>query len=251
MKNFILIALIALCNCHFSQVSYQYNYEDDFLGNKYSFFKLLINRDLSESTSITENISNSNFNDIINQNTSFNSDFILSSVCIHEENGSPIGLMINDYVKSNKLNLGDDVGNFYLKPNGALTISNDAIEIFESSNLPNLSNKKTAFQSGPMLLNNSIINSNFGQNSVNKKIRLAFGIVEKKSGVNFLVIAISREPVSFYDFANYFKLKHRATNALCIDSEGCKLYFSGFTAIQNDSLGAENFKHRYLKIKLD
>ena len=73
-----------------------------------------------------------------------------------------------------------------------------------------------------MLVINGRINANFLQDASSYKIRNGVGIKDQK-----LYFVISREPVTFYQFASYFKDSLKTDNALYLDGSISSLYSSG------------------------
>lgn len=141
---------------------------------------------------------------------------------MYMEDRSPLGLFIEDGVIKRKLNNKTGKGNFYLNPKAVFYITKDgnaAIQEIETAEGRNFQNKKSlryATQSGPMLLQNGIINKLFTEGSTNVNVRNGVGILPNGNGY----FAMSTYPVSFYDFAKHFKDK------------GCKsaMYFDGFVS---------------------
>jgi uncharacterized protein YigE (DUF2233 family) len=125
---------------------------------------------------------------------------------------SPLGL----YIEQGKLvkkavTKTSGYGNFYIQPGGIFYIREKTAGI---SIVPNFNKNAVLFatQSGPMLLIDKKINSNFNPSSQNKNIRNGVGILPSGE----VVFAISRVPVSFYEFAVFFK-EAGCTNALYLD----------------------------------
>jgi len=108
-------------------------------------------------------------------------------------------------------------GNFYMSPNGIFYIDkNNIAHIATREKFKLTKSIKYATQSGPMLVIDGNINSKFNKNSTSYYIRNGVGVL--KNGK--LLFAISKEPINFYNFANFFKAK------------GCKnaLYLDGFVS---------------------
>ncbi len=147
--------------------------------------------------------------------------FITNSSIVNSD-CSPLGLYISEYQSYRSVNSSNGSGNFYLKPNGGILISEKDAVICKTDDINNYlgSNTRIALQSGPMLIHDNQINSKFGVNSQNKHIRSGVGIYTKSSNEKFLVFAISLDPVNFYDFSLLFKNEFGCDNALCIESEG-------------------------------
>ena len=128
---------------------------------------------------------------------------------------SPVGLFIRDRQTLTPLDTAAGTGNFYLKPNAVLyiTTTNEAV-ICQTADFRNDGAVKFATQSGPMLLIHGDIHPAFKSGSTNLNIRN--GAVILPDGR--LLLAMSEAPVSFYDFAAFFK------------GRGCReaLYLDGF-----------------------
>jgi len=121
-------------------------------------------------------------------------------------------------------------GNFYLKPNGVFYIaSNNKAHIIPTSNLLNRNNIKYATQSGPMLLIDGKMHHAFKKGSSNVQIRNGVGILPDGN----LIFAMSKEPVNFYDFAQYFE-SLGCKNALYLDGFVSRTYLPSKNWIQDD-----------------
>jgi len=83
-----------------------------------------------------------------------------------------------------------------------------------------------ATQSGPMLLNNNVINSQFIFNSQNINIRNGVGISTKWKRP-LVIMVISDTKVNFYDFAFLYKSVLGCENALYLDGAISKMYIKG------------------------
>lgn len=132
----------------------------------------------------------------------------------------PLGLYIENGVTISKLNTNGGEGNFYLQPNGIFLIKRDKAEIIETKKYQNSSNTLFATQSGPLLVVDNKINSSFDENSSNKYIRNGVGI-DKKGNIFF---AISNQPVTFYEFASFFKEQLKCNYALYLDGAISEMY---------------------------
>jgi len=130
---------------------------------------------------------------------------------LYIENGkllSPIDMKQNGY------------GNFYLQPNGVFfVLKTNVARVVPTDSFKYSENILFATQSGPMLLIDNEINAKFNKNSKNKYIRNGVGILPNGN----VVFAMSKERISFYDFANYFKLLGCA-NALYLDGFVSRTY---------------------------
>jgi len=112
-------------------------------------------------------------------------------------------------------------GNFYLKPNGVFLIGDHGAAIIESSQyLARISKPILAMQSGPLLLIDGKINPQFAVDSANRRIRSGIGVISPDQ----IAFAISRDPVTFYEFTAFFQTALNCTNALYLDGEISKFY---------------------------
>lgn len=136
---------------------------------------------------------------------------------MYKQDNSPLGLFIQNKKTLSPLDTENGNGNFYLKPNGVFYLTTDNVPVIcNSANFINDGKIKYATQSGPMLLINGQIHPTFKEGSTNLNIRNGVGILPDSE----VVFAMSKEKVSFYDFAAYFK------------QLGCKqaLYLDGFVS---------------------
>lgn len=153
----------------------------------------------------------------------FNKDsslfLINASIC--DSSCRPLGYLKVDNKEMFPVNLNDGKGNFYLKPNGALLLTKDDALIVESSFISTFNEVVLGVQSGPLLLNNGIINPSFSSNSQNKKVRCGVGLFVNSKGEKKLVFIKSINPVSFYAFTMVFQKRFNCDAALCLESSGC------------------------------
>jgi uncharacterized protein YigE (DUF2233 family) len=139
---------------------------------------------------------------------------------IFSKNYIPMGLYIENGKKISEINSEDGEGNFYLKPNGVFIIQKDKSSIIETSKYKDSSNILFAIQSGPLLILNNEINPLFNKNSRNKYVRNGVGINPNED----IIFAISNKPVTFYEFASFFKENLGCSNALYLDGAISEMY---------------------------
>lgn len=133
---------------------------------------------------------------------------------------SPVGLLQIDGKVWNPVNHDGGFGNFFLKPNGVLAWSQKSAAILETSEYPGRSHEfSNATQSGPLLLRHAQIHPSFDPASPSKHIRNGVGI--RAQG---LVFVISNRPVSFYEFAVFFRDELQCSDALYLDGSISSLY---------------------------
>lgn len=134
------------------------------------------------------------------------------------EDQSPQGLYIENYKLLKPADYTTKTfGNFYMMPNGIfyITRNNKAVICKTTAYRPS-PDIRCATQLGPMLVIDGAIHPQFKKGSRNLNIRNGVGILPDQS----LVFAMSKEEISFYDFADYFKRL------------GCRqaLYLDGFVS---------------------
>jgi uncharacterized protein YigE (DUF2233 family) len=139
---------------------------------------------------------------------------------MYKSDNAPLGLFIQDYKTITRLNKANATGNFYLKPNGVfyITATNQPIicttgKFFDNGKI------KYATQSGPMLVIDGKIHSEFKQGSTNLNVRNGVGILPG----NKVIFAMSKTFVNMYDFAEFFK-KAGCLNALYLDGAISQTY---------------------------
>jgi uncharacterized protein YigE (DUF2233 family) len=140
---------------------------------------------------------------------------------MYMENRLPLGYYIENGKVLQKINTKTGNGNFYLKPKGVFYVLANGKAGVQSIETPNDRSGLPATisyltQSGPMLISNGVINTQFKSGSSNINVRNGVGILPNGNAY----FAMSTYPVSFYDFAKHFKDK------------GCRnaLYFDGFVS---------------------
>lgn len=130
---------------------------------------------------------------------------------------APQGLFIQAQKTVAPLDTTSGTGNFYLKPNGVFYLNTDTTaRICTTADFSNDGRIAYATQSGPMLVVDGNIHPAFRPGSVNVQIRNGVGILPN----NQVLLAMSRNKISLYDFASYFK------------QAGCRqaLYLDGFVS---------------------
>ncbi|HVZ41970.1 MAG TPA: phosphodiester glycosidase family protein [Candidatus Kapabacteria bacterium] len=130
---------------------------------------------------------------------------------------SPVGLFIQHGRVLSPLDTSSGPGNFYLKPNGVFLVRKDhTAAIVTTDRFEYLSNIDFATQSGPMLLIDGAIHPVFVKGSEHLNVRNGVGVRDDGA----VIFAMSRDKVSLYDFASYFK------------ALGCRnaLYLDGFVS---------------------
>lgn len=140
---------------------------------------------------------------------------------MYDPGNQPKGLFIQQHhiIVPLDTKIGGD-GNFYLKPNGVFYITTKKRAYIRPTQTltaaGSLDSIELATQSGPMLVIDGQIHPIFKKGSANLNIRNGVGLLPG----NKLLFAISKNPISFYDFAEFFK------------NQGCQnaLYLDGFVS---------------------
>jgi prepilin-type processing-associated H-X9-DG protein len=141
-----------------------------------------------------------------------------------EEDGSPVGLYVEDGKRLHRADLREGETNFHLKPNGVFWIGDKAAGVMETSRyLANPPAARFATQSGPMLVIDGRIHPKIRPTGESEKIRNGVCV---RDGTNVL-FAISDEPVTFHEFARLFKDGLGCANALFLDGSVSSLYAPG------------------------
>jgi uncharacterized protein YigE (DUF2233 family) len=129
----------------------------------------------------------------------------------------PVGLFMQVGKVVTPLDTASGTGNFYLKPNGVfyLTAAGRAAVCRTADFRPSAS-IRYATQSGPMLVIDGRLHPAFRADSKNLNVRNGVGILPDGR----VLFAMSRQPISFFDFARYFQ------------QQGCRqaLYLDGFVS---------------------
>jgi uncharacterized protein YigE (DUF2233 family) len=137
----------------------------------------------------------------------------------------PVGLLVENGEEKFPLNLADGAGNFFMKPNGVFVINqHHHALVVDSPNYATLATPAVwATQSGPLLVHGGDINPDLNPNSKSRKIRSGVGVTAKGE----IVFALSRHPVSFYEFAELFRAKFQCPNALYLDGDISDFHTTG------------------------
>ena len=149
---------------------------------------------------------------------------------MYKKDYSPQGLYIEKQKTVVPLDTTKAAGNFYLKPNGVFYLTTDnTAKICTTELFRNNGKIKYATQSGPMLLIDGKIHSDFKEGSSNLNIRNGVGILSDGK----VVFVLSKKEINFYDFANYFK-SLGCKNALYLDGFVSRAYVPSENWIQTD-----------------
>ena len=137
----------------------------------------------------------------------------------------PVGLYVEDGVEETGLVTREGPGNFGLLPNGVLCIHQGAVSVMESRAFEAAAPECTfASQSGPMLVIDGALHPRFLPDSTSLFIRNGVGV--RADGAFFAVI--SDDPVSFHQFARFFRDVLKTPNALFMDGKVSRLFAPEF-----------------------
>lgn len=146
---------------------------------------------------------------------------------------TPLGLYIENQQLITPLDTLAGAGNFYLKPNGVFytTLDNRAgvCSTADFQRLHLQRNMRYATQSGPMLVLNGRLHPAFWAGSANRQIRNGVGVLPNGQ----VLCVLSREPVNFYDFAQFFQ-RQGCRNALYLDGFVSRAYLPAQGWLQTD-----------------
>ena len=222
--KFLLVFFAAIICTYRVDAQIKCDAQLQFDNTSYTVCIIAIEPENLKGISLVQNTARLNYSSFLDEYIANNDSVIFATnACISDDKGTPLGLFITDGQQISQLNLLDGNGNFFLTPNGVLAITDTSVMIRESSQMKINSSIKVAVQSGPMLLIDEKIHPSFDVNSKNKNIRSGVGIYSENNK-QYLAFCKSNEPVSFYQFANLFKIKFNCRNALCLESAGSAMY---------------------------
>ncbi|WP_295532127.1 phosphodiester glycosidase family protein [uncultured Thioclava sp.] len=132
----------------------------------------------------------------------------------------PVGLFVEDGTQEHKIVTSEGPGNFGLLPNGVFCIA-DTLSVIESrafaADPPSC---RYATQSGPMLVIDGALHPKFLADGTSTNIRNGVGVSADGQTAWF---AISNQPVTFHQFARFFRDDLGAKDALYFDGKVSRL----------------------------
>jgi uncharacterized protein YigE (DUF2233 family) len=139
-----------------------------------------------------------------------------------DQQGRPIGLLVEDGVTRSPINTRTGGGNFYMKPNGIFWMAKDGTLGLEPTDryTSHQATPRWATQSGPMLVIEGGLNPQIAPDGTSKFVRNGVGVSNPHSA--FFVI--SEEPVSFGRMARLFRDALGCPNALYFDGAVSSLW---------------------------
>jgi uncharacterized protein YigE (DUF2233 family) len=139
---------------------------------------------------------------------------------MYHENHDPVGLLVMDGREVAPLNLQTAPGNFFMKPNGVFAVTASGPQIVESSLYASLEEVQLATQSGPLLVMDGALHPAFRKDSTSKYVRNGVGLLNDHT----VLFAITEHPVTFYEFATFFRDGLGCEDALYLDGGVSSLY---------------------------
>lgn len=147
--------------------------------------------------------------------------FAMNAGMYHKDR-SPVGHYVENGDEKMRIIPNAGPGNFGLLPNGILCIRPDRTDVFETlSFIKQAPDCRFATQSGPMLVIDGRLHPRFLPDSTSRYVRNGVGTSLDGQDV---VFAISRNPVTFHDFASLFRDRLNMPNALYFDGNISRLY---------------------------
>lgn len=136
---------------------------------------------------------------------------------------SPVGLFVVGCQELVPLNRHSGSGNFSQQPNGVFLVEGNSARVMTTNEYSAEKPKSSlATQSGPMLVHEGEVTTSavMNPNSTWRKIRN--GVCAPSSDV--VIFVISDAPVTFYEFAGYFRDSLHCREALYLDGSISSLY---------------------------
>ena len=136
---------------------------------------------------------------------------------------SPVGLFVADGQELVPLNRHVGSGNFSQQPNGVFLIDGNSARVLSTDDYGQEKPKASfATQSGPMLVHNGEITTSEVMNPKSPWRKIRNGVYAPSP--TEVAFVISDEPVSFFEFAGYFRDHLHCREALYLDGTVSSLY---------------------------
>jgi uncharacterized protein YigE (DUF2233 family) len=142
---------------------------------------------------------------------------------MYQPDFSPVGLFVTEGRELTPLNRHVGSGNFSQQPNGVFLVEDNSARVMTTDEYASEHPKPSlATQSGPMLVHKGEITASavMSPNSNWRKIRN--GVCAPSSAA--VVFVISESPVTFYEFASFFRDALHCREALYLDGSISSLY---------------------------
>lgn len=142
---------------------------------------------------------------------------------IYDKAYAPLGLYIENGQQKVAVNRASGGGNFFIKPGGVFYVKGDRAGIVSLDKLKSTKGMDYAVQSGPMLIENGVINWRLKPSASSRKLRNGVGITAQGK----VVFMLSERETNFYDFACYAKSRLNVRQMLYLDGTISKMYQQG------------------------
>jgi uncharacterized protein YigE (DUF2233 family) len=140
---------------------------------------------------------------------------------MYDEDGSPIGLFVEDGRERHAVNRQRGPGNFHLLPNGVFAVAADGrVAVRPSARYDPASHPRWATQSGPMLVSDGRLHPAIQDNGPSLHIRNGVGV----DSADTAWFVISDDAVSFGRMARFFRDVLNCRNALYFDGSVSSLW---------------------------
>ena len=142
---------------------------------------------------------------------------------IYDKAYAPLGLYIEDGKRLTPVNRSAGGGNFFIRPGGVFLVENGRAKIVPLPAYKPSPAIRYGVQSGPLLIENGVINWRLKPSASSRKLRNGVGI-DKQGRVVFM---LSDRETNFYDFACYAQSKLGVRQMLYLDGTLSKMYRKG------------------------
>lgn len=147
--------------------------------------------------------------------------FAMNAGMYHQDR-RPVGLYIENGETLAPLQTRESYGNFGLLPNGLLCLTETGARVIETLRYRDTGpDCRSATQSGPMLVIDGALHPRFLPDSTSRYIRNGVGTSDAGDRA---VFAISRNPVTFHQFARFFRDALGLRQALYFDGNISRLH---------------------------
>ena len=133
----------------------------------------------------------------------------------------PVGLLVAEGRALGPINRSSGYGNFFLQPNGVFMVDADGARVLPTHSYRN-AEPRLATQSGPMLLDRGLIPDIFAFRPTSTSRFIRNGVCAPTPQVAAFVI--SEDPVTFFEFAQFFRDRIGCRDALYLDGSVSSLY---------------------------
>ncbi|MEM9494925.1 MAG: phosphodiester glycosidase family protein [Pseudomonadota bacterium] len=140
---------------------------------------------------------------------------------------APAGLYVEAGATLKAANTNEGPGNFHLKPNGVFWVAEDddgvrRAHVTTTEKYLAADEKKVRYatQSGPMLVIDGVMHPRFLEDATSKKRRNGVGVTDAGE----VIFVLADAPVTFHDFAAFFRDDLKTPDALFLDGSISRVY---------------------------